>query len=59
VNTRLVSIDSPEYPERTRKASALDKLARRLVLARLQRIQTGQIVISENGMHTTHGELTE
>ena len=59
MNTRLISINSPEFPNKTAKPSVRDKLARRLVLARLQHIQAGQIVISENGTHTTYGELTE
>ncbi len=56
---RPVSIDSPEFMRRTAKPAGLDKLARRLVHSRLRKIQNGQIVITENGQHTIHGQLTD
>lgn len=55
---RPVSIDSPEFIRSSAKPAGLDKLARRLVHSRLENIETGQIVISENGGHATYGGAT-
>ena len=54
-----VSINSPEFLERSKKPSGLDVLARRVVRSRLESFQRGQIVISENGHHESFGELTD
>ena len=54
-----VSINSPEFLERSKKPSGLDELARRAVRSRLEALQRGQIVISENGRHESFGELTD
>jgi len=56
---RPVSIDSPEFMRGAAKPAGLDKLARRLVHSRLKKIQTGQIVITESGEHTIHGQLSD
>jgi cyclopropane-fatty-acyl-phospholipid synthase len=56
---RPVSIDSPQFLRQFTKPAGLDKLARRLVHSRLKNIQTGQLVISENGRHTTFGRPTD
>ena len=56
---RPVSIDSPRFLRQATKPAGLDKLARRLVHSRLKNIQTGQLVISENGRHTTFGQITD
>lgn len=56
---RPVSIDSPEFMRRAAKPAGLDRLARYLVHSRLKNIQAGQIVVSENGRHTTYGRLTD
>ncbi|MDH3349913.1 MAG: cyclopropane-fatty-acyl-phospholipid synthase family protein [Gammaproteobacteria bacterium] len=53
---RPVSIDSPKFMREAAKPAGLDRLARRLVLSRLENIQTGQLVISENGRQTTFGQ---
>lgn len=58
MSMRLVSIDLPEYRRAPVRPSVLDKLARRIVLSCLQRLQVGQIVVTENGEHTTFGRLT-
>ena len=54
-----VSIDSPQFLQRSAKPVLLDRIARRAVHSRLQNLSTGQIVISENGEHTTFGNLTD
>jgi len=59
MNTRLASVDSPEFSNEVAKPTTLDKLARRVVLSRLERLQVGQIVVSENGENTTFGRLTK
>ena len=59
MNTRLVSLDSRKVGKETVKRTALDKLARRIVLSRLQKLQDGQIVVSENGEHLTFGKPTD
>lgn len=59
MNTRLISIDSPDFKPGEAKASWLDRLARRIVLSKLEGLAMGQIVITENGEHTTFGQLTE
>ena len=56
---RSVSIDSPEFLEASRKPTALDALARRVVRDRLASLQNGQVVVTENGRHETFGAVTE
>jgi cyclopropane-fatty-acyl-phospholipid synthase len=59
MSTRLVSLASHKAGKETVKWTALDKLARRIVLSRLKQLQDGQIVVSENGEHLTFGKLTD
>jgi len=59
MSTRLYSIDSPELSDTTRKARWLDKLARRIVFSRLEMLESGQIIVSENGEQVTFGHLSE
>jgi cyclopropane-fatty-acyl-phospholipid synthase len=59
MNTRLASINSPSFVKETVKPTWLDKLARRIVLSRLERLQAGQIVICEGDEFRTFGQLTE
>ena len=54
-----VSIDSPDFLARTRKPSAVDALARRIVRSRLESLHCGQIVVSEDGEHESFGQLTD
>ena len=53
-----VSIDSPEFLRRAAKPAGLDRLARRLVHARLAKLEHGQIVVDEAGRRTTFGQPT-
>ena len=50
-----VSIDSSGFVRPAAKPATLDKLARRIVLSRLENIETGQLVISEDGGQETFG----
>jgi cyclopropane-fatty-acyl-phospholipid synthase len=59
MSTRLVSLNSHDVRIEIVKPTALDKIARRIVLARLEKLQAGQIVVSENGEHLRFGELTD
>ncbi len=56
---RPVSIDSPQFLQRSAKPAGLNRIARRAVHSRLRELAIGQIVISENGEHTTYGRLTD
>lgn len=59
MNTRSVALDSSDNSDLPARQSFIDRLARRLVLSRLEHLQTGQIVIRENEFHTTYGKLTD
>ena len=59
MNTRLVSAGSSGFHRAPAKPSVLDKLARRIVLSRLENLRSGQIIISEYGEQTTFGHPTE
>jgi cyclopropane-fatty-acyl-phospholipid synthase len=54
----MVSMDSPKFAKMTGKTNLLDRFARRLVLARLQNLRYGQIVVSEGDDDLTFGTLT-
>jgi len=56
---RSASIDSSKFLEAGRKPTALESLARKVVRARLESLQNGQIVITENGRHETFGAVTD
>jgi cyclopropane-fatty-acyl-phospholipid synthase len=58
MNTRLTAAGAPQVAERVARPSIRDKIARRVLLSRLEKLQAGQIVISENGRSTSVGELT-
>ena len=53
---RSVSLASPRHLSGTVKPGLLDGLARRLVLRQLQRLQTGRLVLLENGRESSFGE---
>ena len=59
MNTKLASAESLEFRRATTKSTVLDRLARRIVLSRLEKIRFGQIVLSENGEHRACGQLTD
>ena len=59
MSTRLDSIESPEQSDTTEKSSWLDKLARRVVLSRLNTLESGRIIVSENGEQVAFGHLSE
>ena len=57
MNTRLATADSSDFDYISAAPSAIDRLARRIVLSRLEYLQIGQIVVSENGEQKTFGQL--
>ena len=59
MSTRLVSLDSRDLSKEAVKQTKLDRLARRIVFSRLEKLRDGQIVVSENGEHFRFGELTD
>lgn len=59
MSTRLESLDIHKASKETVRSTALDRLARRIVLSRLERLRDGQVVVSENGEHLTFGKLTD
>ena len=54
-----VSIDSRQFLESTRKPSGLDKLARKVIRARLEEISRGRVLVTENGETRSYGEETD
>jgi cyclopropane-fatty-acyl-phospholipid synthase len=58
MNTRLDSAVSGELSRSKTEPSWIDRLARRMVLSRLERLQFGRIAISENGEKVEFGQLT-
>ena len=58
MNTRLDSAVSGELSSAEAKPSWLDRLARRIVLSRLEKLQLGRIAISENGRQIEFGHST-
>jgi cyclopropane-fatty-acyl-phospholipid synthase len=58
MNTRLDSAVSGELSKSKTEPSWIDRLARRMVLSRLERLQFGRIAISENGEKVEFGQLT-
>ena len=59
MSTTLESLDSHRANKGAVRSTAIDRLARRLVLSRLEKLQDGQIVVSENSEHLTFGKLTD
>lgn len=55
MNTRNVSIDSPELAAEVTTTGWLDKFARRLVLKRLRKLEVGQIVVCDSEGQVSFG----
>jgi cyclopropane-fatty-acyl-phospholipid synthase len=58
MNTRLDSAASGERSGTEAEPSWIDRLARRMVLSRLEKLQLGRIAISENGEQVEFGQST-
>lgn len=59
MNTRVASIGSHELSSRAVSPTLIDRIARRMVLSRLEKLQNGQIVLGENGKQHTFGQITD
>ena len=59
MNSKVVSIDSPKFLKASARPGRFDRLARRIVFSQLDKIESGQVVISEGGKHRTFGRLTD
>ena len=59
MSTRLRSVNSRQFAQSTIPSTWIDRLARRIVLSRLERLQSGQIVVSERGQQLSFGRLTD
>jgi len=59
MNTRSIALDASENTGAPARQSRIEKLARRLVLSRLEHLQDGQIVVRENGESTAFGHVTD
>ncbi len=59
MNTRVASTHSPELGQQEARARRIDKLARRIILSRLEKLEFGRISISENGQRQTFGRLRD
>ena len=51
MSTRLISLDTHDVRKEIVKPTALDRLARRIVLSRLEKLQDGQIVSAKRRAH--------
>lgn len=58
MSTRLNSIRTSELAYPTTKPALMDRLAERIVLEQLEKLQTGQVVITRDDVHATFGHLT-
>ena len=59
MNTTVISRITSEIGQASTRSTVLDRIARRVVLSRLERLQLGQIVINENGQLSSFGHVTE
>ena len=59
MSTRLNSLRTAELTYPTTKPALLDRLAERIVLAQLRKLQTGQVVVIQDDVHATFGQLTD
>jgi len=58
MSTRANSIRTAELTYPSRKPAWLDRLAKRIVLARLQKLRAGQVVIIQDDSRASFGQLT-
>jgi cyclopropane-fatty-acyl-phospholipid synthase len=56
---RLASVRSEAVETNDRPSTLLERFARKMVQASLAKLEAGQVVISENGEHSTFGKLTD
>ena len=59
MNTTFAPIDSSGSSKETVRSTVFQNLVRRIVLSRLEKLQSGQIALSEDGKHYMCGQLTD
>lgn len=59
MNSRIATADSSDFDSKSEAPGAIDRLARRIVLARLRDLDQGQIVVLEKNETFTFGRLTD
>ncbi|MBT8082887.1 MAG: cyclopropane-fatty-acyl-phospholipid synthase family protein, partial [Gammaproteobacteria bacterium] len=59
MNTRLETIDSGDHDTVPASPTRLDRLARRIVLSKLENIALGEVIVSEHGQRAIFGRRTE
>jgi len=59
MNSNMLSIDSPEFLNKTTKPGWLDYAARRIVLSKLARLEAGEVTIVEKDRRQTFGRADE
>lgn len=59
MNTRAISLETSDGVTEAAEPSLLDRLARRMVLSRLEGLENGQIILREQDEHLLFGRLTE
>ncbi len=56
---KSVSIQSPDFARHVPKPTRLDRIARRAVRKRLDLVGDGQVVVTEDGRHSSYGKLSD
>jgi len=59
MNTSVASMASSKFAKHATTTTWLTRLARRIVLSRLEKVEDGELVVTENGETMTFGQLTE
>jgi len=59
MNTSVASMASSKITKHATRTTWLTRLARRIVLTRLEKLENGEIVVTENGEAMTFGHLSE
>ena len=55
MNTKSLSIDSPEFPQQAARPRRLDRIARRIIVDKLRHLHHGEVTIIEPGGSQTFG----
>ena len=59
MNSNMLSIDSPEFLNKTTKPGWLDYAARRIVLSKLAGLEAGEVTIVEKDRRQTFGRADD
>jgi cyclopropane-fatty-acyl-phospholipid synthase len=56
---KKLSVDDAKFLQRTQKPTWLDRVARRIVLSRLQSLRYGAVIVTENGVTHSYGSASD